>query len=149
MCCLLLPSQKGKVYFGYIYGVFVFGLIGLWGVMNLMSTKGIDVYRTASVIGYCLLPIVLLAALSIPLDLTGALGIVLVPAAVLWCANAAALFFVVVLEADDQRWYAACLPLAMHPEDSNPVEPTDSTLYRLLAYPVMLFYFCFALIAIF
>ena len=90
-----------------------------------------------------------LAALSIPLDLTGALGIVLVPAAVLWCANAAALFFVVVLEADDQRWYAACLPLAMHPEDSNPVEPTDSTLYRLLAYPVMLFYFCFALIAIF
>lgn len=112
--------QKGKVYFGYIYGVFVFGLIGLWAVMNLMSSKGIDVYRTASVIGYCLLPIVLLAALSIPLDLTGALGIVLVPAAVLWCANAAALFFVVVLEADDQRWYAT-IRLPVH--QLHPAEP--------------------------
>jgi len=126
MFCLtlgLLLLFKGKVHFGYIYGVFTFGWLGLWAVLNLMSPKGIDIYRTASVMGYCLLPIVLLAALSIPLDLTGTAGLVLVPTAVLWCANAAALFFVVVLEADDRRW--------------------------LLAYPVVLFYTCFALITIF
>jgi len=114
---------KGKVYFGSIYVVFVTGLVSLWAVLNLMSSKGIDLYRTASIMGYCLLPIVFLAALSIPIDLQGTAGAVLVPIAVIWCTNAAALFFVVALEADGQRW--------------------------LLAYPVMLFYTCFALIAIF
>ena len=88
-----------------------------------MSMKGIDIYRTASVLGYCLLPIVLLAALSLPLDLTGAWGALFVPLTVFWCSNAAALFFVIILQADDQRW--------------------------LLLYPVMLFYTCFALITIF
>jgi len=119
----ILLLFNGKVQFGYIYGVFTTGLVSLWAIFNLMSSKGIDIYRTASVMGYCLLPIVILAALSIPLDLRGAAGVVLIPLAVLWCSNAAALFFVVVLEADDRRW--------------------------LLAYPVMLFYTCFALITIF
>ena len=109
--------------FSYIYIVFITGLFSLWAVLNLMSTKGLDIYRTASVLGYCLLPIVLLAAISIPLDLTGVWGTVFVPLAVLWCSNAAALFFVVILEADDRRW--------------------------LLLYPVILFYTGFALITIF
>jgi hypothetical protein len=52
---------KGKVQFGAIYGVFVTGWLGIWAVLNLMSPKGIDVYRTASVMGYSLLPIVMLA----------------------------------------------------------------------------------------
>lgn len=124
--CLTLGTLlllKGKVHFGYIYGVFTIGWLGIWAVLNLMSPIGIDIYRTASIIGYCLLPIVLLAAASIPLDLTGAAGLVLVPTAVLWCANAAALFFVVALGMDDRRW--------------------------LVAYPVVLFYTCFALITVF
>lgn len=114
---------SGKVQFSYIYIVFIVGLFSLWAVLNLMSLRGLDIYRTASVLGYCLLPIVLLAAISIPLDLTGAWGAAFVPLAIFWCSNAAALFFVVILQADDQRW--------------------------LLVYPVMLFYTCFALITIF
>jgi len=114
---------NGKVSFGYIYGVFVVGLLGLWGIFNLMSDKGIDIYRTASVMGYSLLPIVLLAALSVLADLRGWAGVVLLPAVVLWCTSAATLLFVVALEADDQRW--------------------------LFAYPILLFYTCFALITIF
>ena len=124
--CLVLATLlllKGKVYFGYIYGVFMVGLCGMWGVLNLMSARGIDIYRAASIMGYCLLPLVILAALSVPIDLRGALGLVLSLAAIAWCSNAAALFFVVALEADDQRW--------------------------LIAYPVMLFYTCFALFAVF
>ena len=66
---------------------------------------------------------VALAALSIPLDLRGAVGVLFIPLAVGWCSNAAALFFVISLEADDRRW--------------------------LVAYPVALFYTCFALITIF
>ena len=107
--CLVLGTLllfNGKVHFGYIYGVFVVGLLGLWGLLNLMSDKGIDIYRTASIMGYCLLPIVVLAALSIPVDLRGALGAPLVALAVGWCSNAAALFFIISLEADDRRWCA-------------------------------------------
>ena len=85
--------------------------------------QGIDIYRTASVIGYSLLPIVMLAALSIPVEMRGVAGAIFIPAAVLWCSNAASLFFVAALDADDRRW--------------------------LLAYPVALFYTCFALITIF
>ena len=129
--CYCVLSQKGKVYFGSIYVVFVTGLVSLWAVLNLMSSKGIDVYRTASIMGYCLLPIVFLAALSVPIDLQGTAGVVLVPTAVAWCTNAAALFFVVALEADDRRWYAGrspcsaahrrCVfPISPHPNPSRP-----------------------------
>ena len=114
---------NGKVQFGYIYGVFVVGLLGLWSLLNLMSDRGIDIYRTASVMGYCLLPIVGLAALSIPLELRGWVGALFIPLAVGWCTAASSLFFVISLEADDRRW--------------------------LVAYPVALFYTCFALITIF
>ena len=44
--CLVLATLlllKGKVYFGYIYGVFMVGLCGMWGVLNLMSARGIDI----------------------------------------------------------------------------------------------------------
>ena len=112
--CLVLGTLllfNGKVHFGYIYGVFVVGLLGLWSLLNLMSDKGIDIYRTASIMGYCLLPIVVLAALSIPVDLRGALGAPLVALAIGWCSNAAALFFVISLEADDRRW---CAPRTCH-----------------------------------
>ena len=124
--CLALASLlvfQGKIYFGNIYGVFLVGLLGIWATLNLMSHKGIDMLRTASVMGYCLLPIVFLAALSIPLDLRGVAGAICIPLCVLWCANAASLFFVAALDADDRRW--------------------------LLAYPVALFYTCFALITVF
>jgi hypothetical protein len=70
-----------------------------------------------------LLPIVFLAALSVLFEMRGLAGAVCIPIAVLWCANAASLFFVAALDADDRRW--------------------------LLAYPVALFYTCFALISIF
>lgn len=89
----------------------------------LRSHTGVDIYRTVSVLGYCLLPIIVLAAISTCVELRGAVGYVLIPAAVLWSTNAAALFFVVLLGLDDQRW--------------------------LVAYPVMLFYAVFALISVF
>ena len=63
--CLVLATLlllKGKVYFGYIYGVFMVGLCGMWGVLHLMSAMGIDIYRAASLMGYCLLPLDILAA---------------------------------------------------------------------------------------
>ena len=124
--CLVLGTPllfRGKVHFGTIYAIFLIGWLGIYAVLNLMSHKGIGLTNTASVIGYSLLPIVFLAALSIPVDMTGIVGAICVPLAVAWCAYAASLFFVAALDADDRRW--------------------------LLAYPVALFYTCFALISIF
>eukprot|EP00164_Ancoracysta_twista_P000528 GFYU01000706.1.p1 GENE.GFYU01000706.1~~GFYU01000706.1.p1 ORF type:complete len:252 (-),score=57.71 GFYU01000706.1:161-916(-) len=124
--CLLLGVVlllAGKVSFGYIYGVGGVGCVAIYGVLNLMSEKPVDIYRTVSVLGYCLLPIVGLAALAVILPLKGILGLFLGGLCVGWCCYAAASMFVVVLHMDEQKW--------------------------LVGYPVGLFYVCFALITIF
>jgi hypothetical protein len=36
---------RGKVHFGHIYGLGVFGCCSLWLVMTLMSHKGVDIYQ--------------------------------------------------------------------------------------------------------
>ena len=77
------------MHFGTIYAVFLIGCLGIYAVLNLMSHKGIGLSCTASVIGYSLLPIVFLAALSIPVEMRGVAGAVCIPLAVLWCAHAA------------------------------------------------------------
>lgn len=74
-CCELLvtdtPSccKSGKPQFSYIYGVALLGSASIYCLLNLMSEGGIDAYRTASVLGYCLLPLVLLSILSIAISL--------------------------------------------------------------------------------
>ena len=39
--------------------------MSIYSLLNLMSPSGIDAYRTASVLGYCLLPLVIISLLSI------------------------------------------------------------------------------------
>jgi hypothetical protein len=60
---------SGKAHFEYIYGVAVVGVLSIYGILNLMSDKGIDGYRAASVMGYSLLPMVLFSSLSAALQL--------------------------------------------------------------------------------
>lgn len=70
--CLLFGISlllNGKVQFGFIYGVALLGWFSIWGILNLMSEQGIDTLRTASVLGYCLLPMVFLSCLSFALPL--------------------------------------------------------------------------------
>jgi hypothetical protein len=59
----------GKSQFGYIYGVALMGDLSIYLLLNLMSEVGIDAYRVASVLGYCILPLCLLGAVSIFLSL--------------------------------------------------------------------------------
>lgn len=56
---------SGKPQFGYIYGLVLLGDISLYWLLNLMSEQGIDAYRVASVLGYCLLPLVLLSLVTV------------------------------------------------------------------------------------
>lgn len=67
-CCSdVFPSrsQSGKSQFGYIYGVALMGDIAIYLLLNMMSEGGIDAYRVSSVLGYCILPLCLLSAISI------------------------------------------------------------------------------------
>eukprot|EP00428_Durinskia_dybowskii_P062651 CAMPEP_0170390184 /NCGR_PEP_ID=MMETSP0117_2-20130122/19009_1 /TAXON_ID=400756 /ORGANISM="Durinskia baltica, Strain CSIRO CS-38" /LENGTH=229 /DNA_ID=CAMNT_0010646209 /DNA_START=28 /DNA_END=714 /DNA_ORIENTATION=- len=90
--CLLLGScllLSGKVQFGYIYGFSVFGCLALQGILSLIHPVGLDFWRTCSVLGYCLLPVIGLAALGILLSLKGVLGLVLSAIVIAWSTFAA------------------------------------------------------------
>ena len=57
--------QSGKPQFNYIYGVALLGSGSIYTLLNLMAEQGIDAFRVMSVLGYCLLPIVGVGALSV------------------------------------------------------------------------------------
>ncbi|KAG0742619.1 hypothetical protein G6F57_004217 [Rhizopus arrhizus] len=117
----LLLSRKA--HFGYIYGVGVFGVASIYLILNLMSENGIDGSRTASVLGYCLLPMVMLSGLGVVLNLGTILGTILTVISTLWCTFSSSGMFTSVLHMSEQR--------------------------ILVAYPVGLFYACFALMTFF
>ncbi|KAF9012383.1 Yip1 domain family protein [Cyathus striatus] len=114
---------SGKPTFGYIYGVGLFGSVSIYTLLNLMSEQGIDAYRTASVLGYCLLPMVGIGAISVMVRLDDTFGYLLAMISILWCTYAASGIFVAVLRMSEQR--------------------------LLVAYPVGLLYGCFGLLSIF
>jgi len=114
---------SGKHQFGYIYGVALLGSASIYTLLNLMSEHGIDAYRVASVLGYCLLPMVGVGALGVIVTLDGLLGGLFSTLSVLWCTYSASGIFVAVLRMSDQR--------------------------LLVAYPIALLYGCFALFGVF
>jgi len=118
--CLLF---SGKPQFGYIYGVALLGSASMYTLLNLMSETGIDAYRVASVLGYCLLPMVGVGAMSVGFTLDRQIGYVLSILSILWCTYSASGIFVAVLRMQNQR--------------------------LLVAYPVGLLYGCFALLSVF
>ena len=83
----------------------------------------IDLIRSASVLGYCLLPLVLISVLGVVTSLDNLVGYILSAIAVMWCTYSASGFFVSVLKLHNVR--------------------------PLIAYPLCMFYTVFALMAIF
>lgn len=105
-----------------------------------MSEQGIDAYRVASVLGYCLLPLVGVGAISVMVALecvklisfrfvltsklySGVFGYLVSLLSIIWCTYSASGIFVAVLRMSDQR--------------------------LLVAYPIGLLYGCFALLSVF
>lgn len=122
-CSLLL---QGKVSFGSIYGFGVFGCAALYVLLNLLSpptAPPIDFWQVMSTLGYCLLPVVLVAAVGIVVNLTGVFGNVIAAVAILWCTYTATRNFERLLSMNKQRF--------------------------LIAYPTGLLYSIFVLIAMF
>jgi len=124
--CLLLGAcmlLSGKVHFGYIYGFSVCGCASLNAILNLIHHTGLDFWRTCSVLGYCLIPVIGLAAVAIIINLQGALGIILSVLSIGWSTISATRLFDAKLQLTDQ--------------------------YYLVMYPISLLYSCFVLITIF
>ncbi|GMT10490.1 hypothetical protein PFISCL1PPCAC_1787, partial [Pristionchus fissidentatus] len=126
--CLMFGAAlllHGKMQFGFIYGVGMLGCVGMYMLMNLMAPDmaAISFTCTASVLGYCLLPMSILSMLSAVLSFKGSIGYGISLLAVFWCSFSASKLFVTALSLDSQR--------------------------LLVAYPCALLYAVFALLAIF
>ncbi|KAL1840998.1 hypothetical protein VTJ49DRAFT_7552 [Mycothermus thermophilus] len=161
---------SGRVHFGYIYGLAVFGSILLHGILSLMapagsassaesvaaggsyaaayaaapgtdagagptamgssasagkngSSGGLTFARSASVLGYCLLPLLATSLVGIFMPMDKPVGIALSAAAILWCTWSASGIFCAVGGMRGMR--------------------------ALVAYPLALFYVGFGIIAVF
>lgn len=117
---------RGKVHFGYIYGFGISSCVGTYVMLNLMAgseQSGIEFAHVVSFLGYCLLPVILLAAVALVAKLTGPLGNLLAALCVFACTWTSTRLFETKLKARHQRY--------------------------LIAYPLALIYSCFVLITIF
>nr|CAD2145969.1 unnamed protein product [Meloidogyne enterolobii] len=126
--CLLFGASlllHGKLHFGHIYGIGLVGCTGMYALLNLMAQEGksITFTNTASVLGYCLLPMSLLSLIAAVLSLQGLIGYIFVTLAVLWSGSSSSKLFSIALSMNGQR--------------------------LLVAYPCVLLYSVFALLAIF
>ncbi|RWS24002.1 protein YIPF5-like protein [Leptotrombidium deliense] len=106
--CLALGGflmLAGKVIFGYIYGVLVLGCLSIYALLNLMSqTLSISLSCTVSVLGYCLLPMVMLSGISVLINLkTSLIGNGIAFLAVIWCATSASKLFTTALASHNQQ----------------------------------------------
>jgi hypothetical protein len=124
--CLLFATfllLSGKVHFGYIYGVALVGTVAQYAILNLMAEKQVDLTRTASVLGYCLLPLASTSALGVVVSLDNALGYLFASFIVMWCTYSSSAIFVSYLQLLEMR--------------------------VLVAYPLALFYGSFAIMSLF
>ncbi|KAF1352139.1 protein transport protein yip1 [Delphinella strobiligena] len=132
---------SGKLHFGYIYGLAALGSISLHWILSLMSppeasvahdqsnpqgsalSSTLTIWRSASVLGYCLLPLVLTSFVGIGLPLDTLFGYLLTTAAICWCTYSSSAMFCAVGRMTGMR--------------------------GLVAYPLALFYVGFGIMAIF
>ncbi|GAB7345731.1 hypothetical protein MBLNU457_4002t3 [Dothideomycetes sp. NU457] len=133
---------SGKLHFGYIYGLAALGSISLHWILSLMSPplsqseqdsqhqagggqfgSTLTIWRSASVLGYCLLPLVLTSFVGIGLPLDTIYGYIMTSAAISWCTYSSSAMFCAVGRMTGMR--------------------------GLVAYPLALFYVGFGIMSIF
>uniref|UniRef100_A0A8C9I4X3 Protein YIPF n=1 Tax=Piliocolobus tephrosceles TaxID=591936 RepID=A0A8C9I4X3_9PRIM len=124
--CLALGATlllAGKVQFGYVYGMSAIGCLVIHALLNLMSSSGVSYGCVASVLGYCLLPLVILSGCAMFFSLQGTFGTVSSLIIIGWCSLSASKIFIAALHMEGQQ--------------------------LLVAYPCALLYGLFALLTIF
>lgn len=98
---------SGKVHFGYIYGLAVMGSTMLHMILGLMTpdtppqgyagaeiaTSALTFTRSASVLGYCLLPLVITSLLGVVVPLDSTPGYILTLLAICWSTLSSSAMF--------------------------------------------------------
>jgi hypothetical protein len=115
--CLLM---SGKLHFGYIFGFGITGSVLIYLILNLMHREPVGFDMTCSILGYGLVPIVLVSALNVFLAFQGSLAFGITCFSVGWCTFSATRYIEFAFDMRSQRY--------------------------LVGYPVVLMYACFALI---
>ncbi|XP_070835758.1 protein YIPF7-like [Chaetodon trifascialis] len=115
--------MAGKAHFGYVYGTSATACTGMYILLSLMSPLNVSYGCVASVLGYCLLPMVVLSAFAVFHSLQGILGIILASLGICWCSFSASKIFISTLAMEGQQ--------------------------LLVAYPCALLYGLFALLTVF
>ena len=119
--------MRGRLHFGYILGWSSMSTFAMYWLINQLANdqrgEGLQLYRCGSILGYCMLPVVLLAALATFLP-AGAATWIVAAVLVLWCASKATTQFM------------RSLP---HSEGKRMV----------VAYPCVLVYSLFALLSVY
>ncbi|XP_018398223.1 PREDICTED: protein YIPF7 [Cyphomyrmex costatus] len=128
MFCLVLAAflllAGSKAHFGYVYGLAMTSCILMYLLQSLMSgSSNITLSSVASVLGYCMLPVVVLAGLGVFTTLRGPMGLTFAILAVTWASLSASRLFSTMSGEEDQK--------------------------LLIAYPCLLLYGVFTLIIIF
>lgn len=86
----LFQLLAGKVQFGVILGWIAISSIFLYSILNFLAGKNgnLDLYRCFSVVGYCLMPVVIYSAASLFLPPTGTTaGFVVAAVFVIWATR--------------------------------------------------------------
>ncbi|KAG9275218.1 protein YIPF5-like isoform X1 [Astyanax mexicanus] len=99
--------MAGKAHFGYVYGISALGCVGMYMLLNLMSAYTISYGSVASVLGYCLLPMVALSAFAVVYSLQGLLGTLLALIVIGWCSLSASKIFSSTLDMGGQQLLVA------------------------------------------
>ena len=78
----LMLLMEGKIHFGYIYGVALFGTVSLHNLSkfmcsNTLTRSNIYFFNIASILGYCFLPLCLLTFIGIFHSLDNTFGYIL------------------------------------------------------------------------
>ncbi|XP_057359223.1 protein YIPF7-like [Manis pentadactyla] len=99
--------MAGKVQFGYVYGMSAIGCLGIHTLLNLMSSSRVSYGCVARVLGYCLLPMVVLSSCAIFFSLQDTFGTVLAPVIIGWCSLSASKIFISALDMEGQQFLVA------------------------------------------
>lgn len=141
----LVLRVSGRLHFGYIYGLAFVGTTMLHVILSLMSppvseaevvasqthghrtsshfSSSLTLARSASVLGYCLLPLVFTSVVGIVVPMDSFFGYILTSLAISWCSYSSSSMFTSVGRMTSMR--------------------------GLVAYPMVLFYGSFGIMAIF
>ena len=159
MVCLFLPEQWALA--DVCIGLGLVGTILLHQIISLMSPpisaddaapgqdhghsrgshlgSSLTYPRSASIVGYCLLPLVLVSTLGIVVPLDGLFGYVVTILSIMWCSYSSSSMFTVAGKSSNIAVQHGMLTFAGR----------MTSMRGLVAYPMVLFYGSFGIMAIF